>query len=91
MYDHVKPCTNLYNHVHHEQPCTIMYKHVQPYTNILKNVEQRQKLELKSVFIGPGKKQKAAWTIADIEIMDDLISSRWILDNFSAPLKPFEL
>ena len=41
--------------------------------------------------MGPRNKQKNAWTIADMETVADLISSRWFLVNFSAPLKYFDV
>ena len=41
--------------------------------------------------MGPRNKQKTAWTIADMETVADLISSRWFLVNFSAPLKSFDV
>ena len=41
--------------------------------------------------MGPRNKQKTALTIADMETVADLISSRWFLVNFLAPLTSFDI
>ena len=58
---------------------------------ILKNVEECTNTRAQKVLMGLRNKQKTAWMIPDMEIVDDLISSRWILVNLSAPLKPLQL